>query len=143
MLCHGGFTLRSVFVDSSLDRVEVPTGDEVMRSAPELDLGWMLGEFTEFEYQAGLRGVDGAFYTSAAGSLLGGWSSATGAEPDRTLLDRVIALRFCLHLCDFAETTRSGEAGAQSAPFLRWLVDRVDTAESRGASGSTECNGTE
>ncbi|MEI3867514.1 hypothetical protein V6S02_10540 [Microbacterium sp. CCNWLW134] len=126
VLCHGGFTLGSVFVAPDLSRPEVPVGDELMASIPELDLGWMLGELTEFEYLAQGRGADPSAYPTAATAFIDGWSSATGRRPDRRWLDRVIALRYFLHLCDFAETTRSTDTGSRNAAFLAWLVERAD-----------------
>lgn len=126
VLCHGGFTLGSVFIDADLRRPEVPVGDELMASIPELDLGWMLGELTEFEYLAQGRGTDPSAYPTAAAALVDGWRTATGREPDRRWLDRVIALRYFLHLCDFAETTRSTDTGSRNAAFLAWLVERAD-----------------
>lgn len=128
VLCHGGFTLGSVFVDPTLTTVEVPTGDELMASTPELDLGWMLGELTEFEYLAGMRGSDGSSYAAAAHALTDAWRTATGTTIEPRRLQRVVALRYFLHLCDFAETTHSTDTGSLNAPFLTWLVERADTA---------------
>ena len=125
VLCHGGFSLGSVFVDAAAQRVEIVTGDELMLSTPELDLGWMLGELTEIEYQAGLRGGDGLAYAGAAEWLLEGWTAVTGKVPNRVLLDKVIALRTFLQVCDFAETTRSIDAAERNALFMSYLVERV------------------
>src|SRR5690606_16676433 len=66
VLCHGGFSLGSVFVDQDVTRIEILAGDELMVSAPELDLGWLVGELTEIEFQAGLRGGKGLAYAGAA-----------------------------------------------------------------------------
>ena len=125
VLCHGGFALGSVFIDQDVQRIEVLTGEELMVSIPELDLGWMLGELTEHEFQAGMRGGNGLAYEGAAQWLLEGWSSVTGTSPDRAWLDKVIALRSFLRMCDVAETTHSTDAAARDGLFLSYLVERV------------------
>lgn len=137
-LCHGGFSLGSVFVDQDVTRIEILAGDELMRSTPELDLGWMLGELTEIEFQAGLRGGNGLAYAGAAEWFLEGWTSVTGVAPDRHQVDRVIALRNFLQACDVAETTRSINAAERGTLFLTYLVERVAildaVASPRGAA---------
>ena len=135
VLCHGGFSLGSVFVDQDVTRIEILAGDELMVSTPELDLGWMLGELTEIEFQAGLRGGNGLAYAGAAEWFLEGWTSVTGVVPDRTQLDKVIALRNFLQACDVAETTRLLAAAERSALFMTYLVERVPSeAARRGAA---------
>ncbi len=124
-LCHGGFALGSVFVDQDAQLIEVLTGEELMLSTPELDLGWMLGELTEFEFQAGVRGGNGMVYEGAARWLLEGWTSVTGVDPDQRWLDKVIAMRSFLRMCDVAETTKSADAAARNALFMTYLVERV------------------
>lgn len=124
-LCHGGFALGSVFVDPDGRRVEILTGEELTTSVPELDLGWMLAEIIEFEFLAGVRGSNGYPYEGAARWLLEGWSSVTGEEPDRRWIDKVVALRSFLRMCDVAETTRSADAAASTALFMTYLVERV------------------
>lgn len=126
VLCHGGLTLGSVFVDHDVDGVEIPAGDELMASAGELDLAWVVGELTEFEYLAATRGTDGSAYADAAAVLLRAWSRRAGREPSTALLQRIVALRYLLHLCDYAETTQSTDTGSTNAPFLTWLVERAD-----------------
>lgn len=124
-LCHGGLTLGSIFVDEGAQRIEVLAGEELMLSVPELDLGWLLGELTEFEFQAGVRGSSGLPYEGAAKFLLEGWTSVTGHAPDQRWIDKVIALRSFLRMCDLAETTRSAEAAANNVLFMTYLVGRV------------------
>jgi|GEM_PF-2690327 len=124
-LCHGGFALGSIFVDQDAQHVEVLAGEELMLSTPELDLGWMLAELTEFEFQAGMRGGNGLAYEGAAQWLIEGWSSVTGTSPDQRWLDKVVALRSFLRMCDVAETTHSADAAARTALFMTYLVERV------------------
>lgn len=125
VLCHGGFSLSSCFVDGSGARLDILVGDELMLSTPELDLGWMLGELTEIEYLAGLRGGNGAAYSGAADWFLEGWMAVTGKVPERGRLDKVIALRSFLQACDIAETTRSIDLAERNALFMSYLVERV------------------
>lgn len=125
VLCHGGFSLGSAFGDGVGKRLDLVTGDEFMLSRPELDLGWMLGELTEIEYLAGMRGGNGMAYAGAGEWLLEGWTGATGQVPDRVMLDKVIALRNFLQACDVAETTRSIDAAERNSLFLSYLVERV------------------
>lgn len=125
VLCHGGFSLGSAFVDGSGTRLDILAGDELMLSTPELDLGWMLGELTEIEYLAGLRGGNGMAYAGAGEWLLEGWTAVTGRAPERVRLDKVIALRNFLQACDVAETTRSTDAAERNALFMSYLVERV------------------
>ena len=123
-LADGG-RLRLSMSNQDVTRIEILAGDELMRSTPELDLGWMLGELTEIEFQAGLRGGNGLAYAGAAEWFLEGWTSVTGVAPDRHQLDRVIALRNFLQACDVAETTRSINAAERGTLFLTYLVERV------------------
>ncbi|MDQ2624081.1 MAG: phosphotransferase [Actinomycetota bacterium] len=129
VLCHGGFALGSIFVDQGVQRIEVLTGEELMLSTPELDLGWMLGELTEFEFQAGVRGSNGLPYEGAAQWLIEGWTSVTGVVPDQRWIDKVIALRSFLRMCDVAETTHSAQAAASNVLFMTYLVERVGFLE--------------
>jgi aminoglycoside phosphotransferase (APT) family kinase protein len=125
VLCHGGFALGSVFIDQDARRVEVLSGEELMLSTPELDLGWLLAELTEHEFQAGVRGSTGLPYEGAAQWLIEGWASVTGRNPDQRWIDKVIALRSFLRMCDAAETMRSAHAAAANALFMTYLVERV------------------
>jgi aminoglycoside phosphotransferase (APT) family kinase protein len=124
--CHGGFSLGSLFADDDHRHVDVVVGPELCSGPPELDLGWMVGELTEFEFTAqnSTGAVSSTLFTHAAQALVDGYQAESGHRLDRALLDDVVAARIALHLFDFVTTT--GRAGHLAAlvPFVTWLTDR-------------------
>jgi aminoglycoside phosphotransferase (APT) family kinase protein len=129
LTCHGGFSLGSVFTDDDHKTVQVAIGPEMCCGPPELDLGWMIGELTEFEYTAANSGKSlGAAHSApfgrAAQALLDGYSAESGREVDRRRLDDVVAARIALHMFDFVRTTGRTDHLAGLAPFVTWLTRR-------------------
>ncbi|MDV7134638.1 phosphotransferase family protein [Williamsia muralis] len=129
LTCHGGFSLGSVFTDDDHKTVQVAIGPEMCCGPPELDLGWMIGELTEFEYTAANSGRSlGAAHSPpfgrAAQALLDGYSAESGREVDRRRLDDVVAARIALHMFDFVRTTGRTDHLAGLAPFVTWLTRR-------------------
>ncbi|PZT99986.1 MAG: hypothetical protein DI630_15680 [Gordonia sp. (in: high G+C Gram-positive bacteria)] len=129
LTCHGGFSLGSVFTDDDHKTVQVAIGPEMCSGPPELDLGWMIGELTEFEYTAANSGKSlGAAHSApfgrAAQALLDGYSAESGRAVDRRRLDDVVAARIALHMFDFVRTTGRTDHLAGLAPFVTWLTRR-------------------
>ncbi|MGY3553827.1 hypothetical protein ACVWY6_002020 [Williamsia sp. R60] len=129
LTCHGGFSLGSVFTDDDHKTVQVAIGPEMCSGPPELDLGWMIGELTEFEYTAANSGrslgaAHSAPFGRAAQALLDGYSAQSGREVDRRRLDDVVAARIALHMFDFVRTTGRTDHLAGLAPFVTWLTGR-------------------
>lgn len=129
LTCHGGFSLGSVFTDDDHKTVQVAIGPEMCSGPSELDLGWMIGELTEFEYTAANSGrslgaAHSAPFGRAAQALLDGYSAESGREVDRRRLDDVVAARIALHMFDFVRTTGRTDHLAGLAPFVTWLTRR-------------------
>ncbi|WP_207843729.1 phosphotransferase [Williamsia soli] len=125
VLCHGGFSLGSVVADSDHTFVEVVIGPEICSGSPELDLGWMVGELTEFEFTARANGCDHPdAYPRAAEALIAGYSSESDRVLDQAVLGAVAAARIALHMIDFSVTTASTAHCATLAPFVTWLLER-------------------
>lgn len=131
---HGGFSLGSVFTDAEHHIVDVVVGPESSSGPAEIDLGWMVGELTEFEFTARNSGApdQAAVYAQAADALLTAYVSASGHALDRVLLDDVVVARIVLHMLDFAVTTSTIEHCVILAPLVAWLVE--------GAEGPTHHN---
>lgn len=123
VLCHGGFSLGSIFTDDGCRSSQIVIGPEMCVAAPELDLGWMLGELTEFEFAASSSGATPPVYTAFANAFREGYQQEVGRTIDETLLAGVIAVRVALHRFDFAATT-GGHEDPTVTVFVDWLVDR-------------------
>lgn len=129
LTCHGGFSLGSVFTNDDHKTVEIVIGPEMCSGPAELDLGWMIGELTEFEYTAqnsgrSLGAAHSAPFGRAAQALLDGYSAESGQDVDRRRLDDVVAARIALHMFDFVRTTGRTDHLAGLAPFVTWLTRR-------------------
>ncbi|ORM37896.1 phosphotransferase [Williamsia sp. 1135] len=125
VLCHGGFSLGSVFADPDHTRVDVVVGPEISSGPKELDLGWLVGELTEFEFTARANGSDHSeVYARAAEALIAGYSSESDRMLDQAALDAVATMRIALHMIDFAVTTAGTAHCATLAPLVTWLLER-------------------
>lgn len=123
VVCHGGFSLGSVFADPDHRRLELVVGPELCLAPPELDLGWMLGELTEYELSTVRAGSRTDLFSRAAAALRSGYDEEAGAALDATLLDGVVAARVALHRFDYVTTSGHPEQTTISA-FIDWLVER-------------------
>ena len=125
VLCHGGWSLSSIFASEDLSQLQVVSGEEITLSARELDLGWIVGELTELEFSASSSGQSGALYAALASLFLGAYHQITGYKIDPAFLARVVALRTTLHLFDFAETFGEEAVGQSNIAFATWLTERA------------------
>jgi hypothetical protein len=125
VLCHGGFSLGSIYASSDLASVEVLLGDELTQAPPELDLGWLIGELTEFEHATLEQGLPPGRFSKVAQQVLQAYEEASGRSVSEHLLHRFIALRFALHLADYAQSFGSDGVSATQLRFLDWLIGRA------------------
>ncbi|MER7580834.1 hypothetical protein [Kitasatospora sp. NPDC097691] len=99
-LLHGAPGLGSVVADGRTGAGALLTGEELARGPAGFDLGWILGEFTEFRLLREHFGVgsDPARLDAARTALLDGY----GPLPDRRTVRRAAVLRVFTHAHDFA-----------------------------------------
>ncbi|WP_195911042.1 phosphotransferase [Streptomyces kaniharaensis] len=100
VLLHGAPGLGSLIVDGRTGAGALLTGEEVSRGPAGFDLGWILGEFTEFRMLREHFGVgsDPARLEAAREALLDGY----GSLPDARTVSRTSVLRVFTHAHDFA-----------------------------------------
>lgn len=124
VVSHGGWSLGSVFHSPNSELIEVPIGAELTFSVPEFDLGWMIGELAEYAYLAELGGTSGSRYDEMASALLSRYIDETRHQLDPSWLQRFMALRVTLHLCDYVESFVPHSSLKVYPPFIGSLVER-------------------
>ncbi|MEV7774462.1 hypothetical protein [Kitasatospora sp. NPDC086791] len=100
VLLHGAPGLGSVVLDGRTGAGALLTGEEVSRGPAGFDLGWILGEFTEFGLLREHFGVgsDPDRLAAVRQALLDGY----GPLPDARTVRRASVLRVFTHAHDFA-----------------------------------------
>lgn len=100
VLLHGAPSLGSMILASETAADCLLTGEEVSRGPAGYDVGWLVGEFLEWDMMASAPGntAERAAARYAGRALLGGY----GALPDTTVVSRAAVLRVLTHAHDFA-----------------------------------------
>lgn len=103
----GNIYVRGATADSADMRLSIPTGPETTRAAPELDLGWILGDLIEI-----IALTPGKFTSEEREQpwahpliqrIFDGYVAVT-TPLDMGLLADAVSLRITLHMCDFITT---------------------------------------
>ncbi|GAB7182140.1 hypothetical protein ATKI12_1971 [Kitasatospora sp. Ki12] len=115
-LAHGAPGLGSLVVDHASGGVDLLVGEDVCALPWYLDLGWVVGELVELQWQLG---GDKAQWQALTDALFEGYGRDLGPE-----WHRIAALRILLHVHDIAAYLDGFDHGFDHyAGFLRFLVD--------------------
>ncbi|MFI9078338.1 flavoprotein [Streptomyces sioyaensis] len=116
VLAHGAAGLGSLVLDRASDSIDLLTGEDVCRAPWYVDLGWVVGELVELQWQVG--GDKGA-WQSLTDALFEGYGRDLGSR-----WKEVAALRILLHVHDIAAYLDDYDHGFDHyCGFLRFLVD--------------------
>ncbi|MFJ8626480.1 flavoprotein [Kitasatospora sp. NPDC093550] len=115
-LAHGAAGLGSLVVDRASGGVDLLVGEDVCVLPWYVDLGWVVGELVELQWQLG---GDKAQWQALTDALFDGYGRDLGPE-----WHRIAALRILLHVHDIAAYLDGFDRGFDHyAGFLRFLVD--------------------
>ncbi|MGW3273681.1 flavoprotein [Streptomyces kronopolitis] len=116
VLAHGAAGLGSLVLDRASGGIDLLTGEDVCRVPWHVDLGWVVGELVELQWQVG--GDKGA-WQSLTDALFEGYGRDLGSR-----WKEVAALRILLHVHDIAAYLDDYDHGFDHyCDFLRFLVD--------------------
>ncbi|MGW2329934.1 flavoprotein [Streptomyces sp. NPDC001700] len=117
-LAHGAAGLGSLVVDRTSGGVDLLIGEDVCTAPWYVDLGWVVGELVELQWQLG---GDKDAWQTLTDALFEGYGRDLGEEWNRTA-----ALRILLHVHDIAAYLDDFDHGFDHyCGFLRFLVDLV------------------
>ncbi|MFI1254195.1 flavoprotein [Streptomyces netropsis] len=115
-LGHGAAGLGSLVVDPVSGGVELLVGEDVCVAPWYVDLGWVVGELVELQWQVG---GDKGGWQSLTDALFEGYGRDLGPE-----WNRIAALRILLHVHDIAAYLDDFDRGFDHyCDFLRFLID--------------------
>ncbi|WP_223768477.1 flavoprotein [Streptomyces huiliensis] len=115
-LAHGSPGLGSLVVDRATGGTDLLTGEDLGTAPWYVDLGWVVGELVELQWQVG--GDKGA-WQSLTDALFEGYGRDLGPE-----WNAVPVLRILLHVHDIAAYLDDFEHGfTHYRDFLRFLID--------------------
>ncbi|UQA94428.1 flavoprotein [Streptomyces halobius] len=115
-LAHGAAGLGSLVVDRDSGGVDLLIGEDVCMAPWYVDLGWVVGELVELQWQVG--GDKGA-WQSLTDALFEGYGRDLGPE-----WKEIAALRILLHVHDIAAYLDDFDHGFDHyCDFLRFLID--------------------
>ncbi|MFF3689145.1 flavoprotein [Streptomyces sp. NPDC002187] len=113
---HGAAGLGSLAVDPGSGAVDLLVGEDVCAAPWYLDLGWVIGELVELQWQVG-GDKDG--WQPLTDALFEGYGRDLGAE-----WNGIAALRILLHVHDIAAYLDGFDQGFDHyCDFLRFLID--------------------
>ncbi|MFG2287108.1 flavoprotein [Streptomyces sp. NPDC048595] len=116
VLAHGAAGLGSLVVDRAGGGVDLLTGEDVCRSPWYVDLGWVVGELVELQWQVG---GDKAAWQSLTEALFEGYDRDLGSE-----WNEIAALRILLHVHDFTAYVDNVDGEVDRyCDFVRFLID--------------------
>ncbi|MFP3988999.1 flavoprotein [Streptomyces sp. E11-3] len=115
-LAHGAAGLGSLIVDRDTGGIDLLVGEDVCGSPWYVDLGWVVGELVELQWQVG--GDKGA-WQSLTDALFEGYGRDLGQR-----WKQIAALRILLHVHDIAAYLEDFDRGFDHyCDFLRFLID--------------------
>ncbi|BDM67178.1 hypothetical protein HEK616_06650 [Streptomyces nigrescens] len=116
VLAHGAAGLGSLVVDRASGGIDLLTGEDVCRAPWYVDLGWVVGELVELQWQVG---GDKGTWQSLTDALFEGYGRDLGSR-----WKEIAALRILLHVHDIAAYLDDYDHGFDHyCDFLRFLVD--------------------
>ncbi|MEU1277928.1 flavoprotein [Streptomyces sp. NPDC005805] len=116
VLCHGAAGLGSLVVNPDEGTQDLLVGEDLYAGPWYADVGWVVGELVELQWQVGGDKEDWQRLTDA---FLEGYGRDLGPE-----WNRIAALRILLHVHDIAAYLEGFEHGFDHySGFLRFLVD--------------------